>query len=134
MQRPPPFPGARHVFFSPSRLPLYRFLSSLNPRSDLPSNLGRTRLDRLLHIGRSSVPLCVDALKAAIAEAKKMEDVAAYERAWDCLSRAAPDDPDAALDSDWVAKTKRANADTLAQLELDQASYKNNLIKESIRV
>lgn len=95
---------------------------------------GRTCFDRLLLIGRSSVPLCVDALKAAIAEAKKGKDVQQYRDAWECIRIAAPIEPESQWDSAWVEKTDKANKLETARLEAELKQYKNNLVKESIRV
>ncbi|RSL97450.1 hypothetical protein CEP52_010909 [Fusarium oligoseptatum] len=95
---------------------------------------GRTRFDRLLHIAKSSVPLCVDALKAAIAEAKSGIDVTQYNDAWDCIRFAAPGEPEAQKDQAWVDKTDRANRAETARLETELKQYRHNLIKESIRM
>ena len=95
---------------------------------------GRTRFDRLLLIGTSSSYLYLEALKAAIAEAKQGSDVGRYESAVSSLREISPNDPDAMLDVAWVGTTKaqvKRNTDTL---ELELKTYKNNLIKESIRV
>lgn len=100
----------------------------------LTAHLGRTRIDRLIHIGKSSVPLCIDALKAAIAEIKKGSDVALYVDAWGCLRLAAPDDPDAQKDQAWIDRVERENKTEAARLETQLKQYKHNLIKESIRV
>ncbi|PNP75080.1 hypothetical protein FNYG_11568 [Fusarium nygamai] len=95
---------------------------------------GRTRIDRLIHIGKSSVPLCIDALKAAIAEIKKGSDVALYVDAWGCIRLAAPDDPDAQKDQAWIDRVERENKTEAARLETQLKQYKHNLIKESIRM
>lgn len=95
---------------------------------------GRTRFDRLLHIAKSSVPLCVDALKAAIAEAKAGTDITQYNDAWDCIRFAAPGEPEAQKDQAWVDKTDRANRAETARLEAELKQYRHNLIKESIRM
>ncbi|KAK8136628.1 26S proteasome subunit RPN7 [Apiospora sp. TS-2023a] len=95
---------------------------------------GRTRFDRLLLIGRSSVPLCVDALKAAIAEAKGGKDVQQYRDAWECIRIAAPTESESQWDSAWVEKTDKANKLETARLEAELKQYKNNLVKESIRI
>ena len=95
---------------------------------------GRTRFDRLLLIGTSSSYLYLEALKAAIAEAKQGSDVVRYEYAVSCLREIAPSDADASPDVAWIESTKaqvKRNTDTL---ELELKTYKNNLIKESIRV
>lgn len=99
----------------------------------LPS-LGRTRFDRLIFIGKTCVPLCVDALKAAVNESKKGLDVSRYRESWDCIRIAAPDEPEAQRDDAWIEKTETGNRLETARLETELKGYKNNLIKESIRV
>ncbi|RWA12919.1 hypothetical protein EKO27_g2149 [Xylaria grammica] len=95
---------------------------------------GRTRFDRLLLIGQCSVPLCLDALKAAVLEAKKGKDVQRYREAWECLRLASPNEPEAQFDDVWVNNTGRSNRTVTHQLEAELKGYKNNLIKESIRI
>ncbi|KAK8111525.1 COP9 signalosome complex subunit 1 [Apiospora kogelbergensis] len=95
---------------------------------------GRTCFDRLLLVGRSSVPLCVDALKAAITEAKKGKDVQRYRDAWECIRIAAPNEPESKWDPAWVEMTEKANKIETARLEAELKQYKNNLVKESIRI
>lgn len=95
---------------------------------------GRTRFDRLLLIGQSSVPLCVDALKAAVAEAKRGKDVSRYREAWECIRIAAPDEPEAKWDEAWATATEKANKAETHRLEAELKGYKNNLVKESIRI
>jgi COP9 signalosome complex subunit 1 len=73
-------------------------------------------------------------LKAAVNEAKKGNDVSRYDAAVEALQEVAPDDPDAKLDMNWMeATTKQVKAET-DRLEFELKGYKNNLIKESIRV
>jgi hypothetical protein len=95
---------------------------------------GRTRFDRLFLIGRCSVALCVDALKAAVVEAKKGQDVQRYRDAWECLRTAAPGEPEATFDDAWAQATDKANKAETQRLEAQLKGYKNNLVKESIRV
>jgi COP9 signalosome complex subunit 1 len=95
---------------------------------------GRTRFDRLMLVGRSSVPLHLDALKAAIAEAKRGKDVTRYREAWECLRVAAPMDPEATFDRRWYDGVEAANKVERNRLEAELKGYKNNLVKESIRV
>lgn len=95
---------------------------------------GRTRYDRLYLIGTCSPLLSTDALKAAIAEAKTSKDVSRYERAVRALAEVAPNDPDASLDAAWVQETNRYVQAQTERLEHELRGYKNNLIKESIRV
>lgn len=108
------------------------------PKFDLESYIqnyeGSTRYERLLLIGQCSPTLCIDALKAAHAEAKKGKDVHRYREVWNCLRVAAPADPDARYDKEWVEKTKSANAVETKRLERELKGYKNNLVKESIRM
>lgn len=95
---------------------------------------GRTRYDRLYLIGTCSPPLAIEALKAAIAEAKASKDIMRYERAVRALAEVAPTDPEASLNSLWVQDTQRSVAAHTERLENELKGYKNNLIKESIRV
>ena len=85
-------------------------------------------------IGTSSTHLGLDALKLAVAEAKHGKDVQNYEKAVSALAELAPDDPDAVLNQTWVDTVrKQVKADT-DKMEAELKGYKNNLIKESIRV
>lgn len=96
--------------------------------------VGKTRFDRLLLIGTSSTYLYIEALKAAIAEAKLGKDAGRYDVAVSILQESAPGDPDAIPDLGWIERTtKQVKAET-DRLELELKGYKNNLIKESIRV
>ncbi|KAH7041317.1 26S proteasome subunit RPN7 [Microdochium trichocladiopsis] len=108
------------------------------PKLDLElyiANYGdRSRFDRLLLIGRSSVPLCIEALKGAIAEAKKGTDIQRYRDAWECIRIAAPGEPEATWDEAWVTSTQKSNAAETHRLETELKGYKNNLVKESIRI
>lgn len=97
-------------------------------------SLGRTRWDRLYLIGTCSPVLAIDALKAAIAEARNGKDVSRYEKAVRALAEVAPDEPEASLDSAWVQETQRYVLGHTERLEDELRGYKNNLIKESIRV
>ncbi|KAI1384696.1 26S proteasome subunit RPN7-domain-containing protein [Hypoxylon trugodes] len=95
---------------------------------------GRTRFERLLLIGQCSVPLCVDALKAAVAEAKSGKDIQRYKDAFECIRLAAPHEPEARWDEAWVAATDKSNKTETQRLETELKGYKNNLVKESIRI
>lgn len=80
------------------------------------------------------MPLCVDALKAAIAEAKKGKDVQRYRDAWECIRVVAASEPEAQFDRAWEEATEKSNKAETHRLELELKGYKNNLVKESIRV
>ncbi len=100
----------------------------------LTASTGRTRFERLLLIGTSSSYLYLEALKAATAEAKKGTDIHRYENAVAYLREIAPSDADATPDLDWVDRTKKHVKSATDKMELELKGYKNNLIKESIRV
>lgn len=108
------------------------------PKLDLDlyiqSYRGRTRFDRLLLIGQSSVALCVEALKAAVAEAKRGRDTHRYRDAVDSLRQAAPSEPEATIDPAWLSSQEAANDNETNRLVIELKGYKNNLIKESIRM
>lgn len=109
----------------------------MNQRYQLYANceiLGRTRFDRLYLIGISSTYLCLEALKAAVVEAKKGSDVGRYEHAVSMLYEAVPNDPEATLDTAWIEKSRRNVKMETDKMESELKGYKNNLIKESIRV
>ncbi|OAA69756.1 26S proteasome, regulatory subunit Rpn7 [Cordyceps fumosorosea ARSEF 2679] len=108
------------------------------PKFDLDLYLqnytGRTRFDRLLLIGKTCLPLRLDALKGAVAEAKSGRDVSQYKLAWDSVRKLAPNEPEAIRDEAWIAATEKSNKVETQRLESQLKGYKNNLIKESIRM
>ena len=108
------------------------------PKMDLEQYLanyrGNTRVVRLIHIGKTSQHLQLEALKAAVGEAKRGKDIGLLEDAVKALHRVAPSDPDAKLDQTWLERTENAIQAETARLEHELKGYKNNLIKESIRV
>ncbi|KAJ5591829.1 COP9 signalosome subunit 1 (CsnA) [Penicillium hispanicum] len=108
------------------------------PKFDLESYIanytGRTRFNRLYLIGITSTLLSTDALKTAIAEAKKGKDVMQYEKAVRALSEVAPTEPEASLNAAWVRDVQRSVRAQTDRLEHELRGYKNNLIKESIRM
>ena len=116
----------------------YKSLVTENPRLDLESYIanykGKTRVYRLLHIGSISAPLQADALRAAVIEAKAGKDVQLYRSAVSQLKRVSNSTPEASLDQAWVESTERAVKAETNRLEHELKGYKNNLIKESIRV
>ena len=78
--------------------------------------------------------LCQEALKAARDEAKRGKDVARYEKAARAYYELNPEDPDSALDTQWISDTQKQVTSTTSKLEAELKGYRNNLIKESIRV
>lgn len=85
-------------------------------------------------IGTCSSYLATEALRLAIAEAKSGKDVSRYENAVRALAEVAPNDKEAVLDTEWVERTQRTIKAETDRLEQELRGYKNNLIKESIRV
>ncbi|KAF1937349.1 COP9 signalosome-like protein complex subunit 1 [Clathrospora elynae] len=108
------------------------------PKFDLESYIanyaGFTRIERLRHIGSHSPYLAVDAYRLAIAEAKRGKNVALYMGLLEEFSQMAPQDAAAVLDMAWAEKKTRETQQEQDKLEHELKSYKNNLIKESIRM
>ncbi|PYH94780.1 COP9 signalosome subunit 1 [Aspergillus ellipticus CBS 707.79] len=108
------------------------------PKFELESYIanytGRTRFNRLYLIGTCSTHLSVEALKAAVAEAKSGRDVTRYERAVRALADVAPNDAEANPDTTWMDHMKKSVKAETDRLEHELRGYKNNLIKESIRM
>ncbi|KAL2074596.1 hypothetical protein VTL71DRAFT_8374 [Oculimacula yallundae] len=108
------------------------------PKFDLESYIsnykGRTRLERLLLIGVCSSVIGVEALKLAVREAKQGKDIKIYLDAQNHLEVIGPDEPEAQRDLAWMEKTAKQNQAETQRLEAELKGYKNNLIKESIRM
>ncbi|KAL2831821.1 26S proteasome subunit RPN7-domain-containing protein [Aspergillus cavernicola] len=108
------------------------------PKFELESYIanytGRTRFNRMFLIGTCSTHLAVEALKAAVAEAKSGKDVSRYERAVQALSEIAPNEAEAVIDRDWAERSQKVVKAETDRLEHELRGYKNNLIKESIRM
>ena len=95
---------------------------------------GRTRLDRLILIGVCSSFLGVEALKLAVREAKAGKDVRKYVDAQSHLETIGPEEPEAVRDKAWIDRVDKQNEAEAKRLEEELKGYKNNLVKESIRV
>ncbi|KAB8077864.1 26S proteasome subunit RPN7-domain-containing protein [Aspergillus leporis] len=108
------------------------------PKFELESYIanytGRTRFNRLFLIGTCSTYLSAEALKTAIVEAKSSKDVSRYERAVRALAEVAPNEAEATLDKEWAERTRKVVKAETDRLEHELRGYKNNLIKESIRM
>ncbi|KAF2716555.1 hypothetical protein K431DRAFT_235089 [Polychaeton citri CBS 116435] len=88
---------------------------------------------RLAHIALRCTALRQQALSLAISTAKSGNDVQLYSRLCDTASQI--DLPHLAVkDSEWMSKREEANRRELARLESELRGYKNNLIRESIRM
>jgi COP9 signalosome complex subunit 1 len=95
---------------------------------------GRTRLDRLSHIAVTSPSLSQDAFRLAIEQVKQGIDVEYYMNLASGLQKLNPDDSLATVDMAWVDQTTKESRSLTERLEGELKAYKNNLIKESIRV
>lgn len=96
---------------------------------------GRTLVNRLQLIASTSTVLAVDALKLAVHDIlRNGKDVQRYRAICDDLQALAPTDPDGKIDKQWIEQTDKANQAEYHRLESELKGYKNNLIKESIRV
>ncbi|KAI9836349.1 MAG: hypothetical protein M1838_005075 [Thelocarpon superellum] len=108
------------------------------PKFDLDAYIanytGRTRLDRLFLIGCTCPPLALEALKVAVVEATEGKDVAVYQKIVETIRQMAPNDPDAKPNLDWVERMEKQVKAETDRLEFELKGYKNNLIKESIRM
>lgn len=92
------------------------------------------RIQRLLAIAQTSTFLSADAFRLAILQAKEGTDTSLYQDIVETFKKLLPDDPLTQLDTEWVQKQNiRIKAET-NRLEYELKAYKNNLIKESIRV
>ncbi|KAF3915147.1 hypothetical protein ABW20_dc0103232 [Dactylellina cionopaga] len=108
------------------------------PRFDLEQYIGnysgRMKVTRLMFIGNHCPPLAQEALKTAINIIKADKDVRLYRQAIQALQVYSPNDPDSKLDEEWIEKTTREVKQKTDRLEAELKSYKNNMIKESIRI
>ena len=90
---------------------------------------------RLYLIAACSTVLREEAAKAAIKEAKKGADVRNFYDAV-ALLQSVPGyrDSEHLLDTSWAVEQEKKNTKETQRLENELKGYKNNLIKESIRV
>lgn len=100
-----------------------------------PRAVGRALLNRLLLIASTSTVLAVDALKLAGDQAwAHGKDVLLYQAICEEMRSLAPAEREIIVDKKWVERTSKNNKAELHRLEGELKGYKNNLIKESIRV
>lgn len=70
----------------------------------------------------------------AITEVMKTKDVSAYMVIVEEFQKLAPTEPLAQINTTWAEQTTKHNKMETDRLEHELKTYKNNLIKESIRV
>lgn len=96
---------------------------------------GRTVFRRLYLISCCSTVLREEAARLAVAEAKRGNDVHNYHDAVTLLKKITKGkDRESELDVAWIEKKEKQNNAETVRLEHELKGYKNNLIKESIRV
>lgn len=131
------FTASESTYFGKARQagrPVVKDLPKFDLDAYIANYRGKTRFDRLLLIGTTSPLLAPEALRYAVAEAKQGRDVSRYDTILSAIQEIIPKDPLAIPDLSWkehVAKQVKAESD---RLETELKGYKNNLIKESIRM
>ena len=96
---------------------------------------GHGQIQRLRFIALKSPTLQVDALKYAIRLIKERTlNVAVYQETTEQLRLLVPSLPETFVDQTWIESATRATKAITEKLEAELKNYKNNLIKESIRV
>jgi COP9 signalosome complex subunit 1 len=90
---------------------------------------------RLLLIAQCSSVLREDAIRLALREARRGADVQNFNDAL-AVAHQTPSfkDPEHLTDPSWAAEQEKKNNNDTHKLENELKGYKNNLIKESIRV
>ena len=96
--------------------------------------VGFLRMRRLVAIAYSSTFLSADAFRLAIRQAKEGINVELYSSLVDEFAKLLPDDPLAQKDAEWIQNQRRKAKTQTDRLEHELRQYRNNLIKESIRV
>jgi COP9 signalosome complex subunit 1 len=91
-------------------------------------------VDRLVTIYRAKNHLSINALRHAIRKSKEGSNVDRYSSLVAMLHDAQPSDPLADQDLDWLNMTRKKSRLDAERLNNELNQYKNNLIKESIRV
>jgi len=114
-------------------------MEALQPNWDLDQYIlnysGHGQIHRLRFIALRSSTLQADALKHAIHLIKDSTlDVSLYQETVEQLRIVDPGSQESILDRSWVENAIRTTKITTEKLEAELKNYKNNLIKESIRV
>ncbi|KAI9894067.1 MAG: hypothetical protein M1814_004837 [Vezdaea aestivalis] len=108
------------------------------PKFDLDTHIsnyeGRGKLERLLYIGQHSTLLGPDALRQGITLSKLGLDIPRYLSLVSTLAAVSPSDPFATPDQAWIDGTTATVTRESERKEAELSGYKNNLIKESIRM
>lgn len=90
---------------------------------------------RLYLIASCSTALQQEAARLAVVIAKKGKDISYYNDACNLLnSITSKEEADSFVDPKWLGEQEKHNAADSKKLENELKQYKNNLIRESIRV
>ncbi|TID20990.1 hypothetical protein E6O75_ATG05755 [Venturia nashicola] len=108
------------------------------PKLDLESYAnnydGPTKIMRLQVIATTCPPLALEAFRMAITELMKGKDVQSYMEVAAEFQKLVPNEPLAQINTNWVSQQAQRNSTETNRLEHELKTYKNNLIKESIRM
>jgi COP9 signalosome complex subunit 1 len=99
--------------------------------------LGHTKVSRACFIAERCPALEVEAYKIALVETQTNSlDTQKYEHIITRLNAAlkARNEPELPVDKEWIQTTQKQAKATAEKLEAELRNYKNNMIKESIRV
>lgn len=105
--------------------------------------IGKTAVDRLIHIINVCPTLAPQAYQLAIKEVQQGRDTSVYQalvHAYDVAVKSLPEGtipPHSELgeiDKTWLESTNAKNAAEKSKLEVELKTYTSNLIRESIRV
>ncbi|KIW02547.1 uncharacterized protein PV09_06003 [Verruconis gallopava] len=125
------------IFFQEIRADHGKIVNDL-PKFELESYVGNyegiLRLFKLRCIAHTSPPLSADAFRLLIQELKRGINVDMYMQVVEEFSKLLPSDPLAQVDTEWAETTARRVKTDTDRLERELKAYKNNLIKESIRM
>jgi len=110
----------------------YTHPENLNWKAD--NRQGYTRLARLDHIARLCPPLSLEALRIAIPESKSAKNPETYLNLVSLLREIDASNELAKLDVEWMERKTKENQKETERLDQELRGYKNNLIKESIRM
>jgi len=116
-----------------------RAMGTTQPNWDLDQYIltyrGHGQIHRLLFIASKSPALQADALEYAIRLIKETTlDVSLYQETVEKLQQVLPSSREATPDKAWMEHASRTAKANTEKLEAELKNYKNNLIKESIRV
>ena len=114
-------------------------MTAIQPNWDLDQYIlnykGHGQIHRLRFIALKSTTYAVEALRLVVRLIKETTlNVGLYQEAVTHLLQQNPTLPEATLDQAWMDHAIRSSKLTVEKLEAELKNYKNNLIKESIRV